>query len=106
MPAGRLAKLEMATLNTDLQVYQIGLGNVATVTINVVNRGSSNAKISLAITDSTTVSVADYINFEELVHPGEYLYRGGVVLNGGQYIYVKTDTGNCSINVWGFEEGA
>jgi hypothetical protein len=104
MASGRLATENVTTVGTAVQIYQVPSSHNASVTINVCNRGTSNAKVRIAVTDSTTPALGEWLDFEEVVFPKESYQRTGVVLGSAQYIYFYTDQANISVNVYGFEE--
>lgn len=104
MASGRLAKENISSINTDIQVYQVPSSHVASFTISICNRGSSNAKIRIALTDAASIDLEEYVDFDTVVYPKETYQRSGVVLSSGQYVYVRSDQANISVNIYGFEE--
>jgi hypothetical protein len=104
MAQGRLAAEMVQSTNTWEQLYVVPNGYSATVTVNVCNQGANNAQVRLAVTSSTSVNPEDIVEFDVVVYPNESFQRGGIVLGSGQYIYVRSDQGSVSLNVWGFEE--
>lgn len=104
MAQGRLDTNMISSTNTWEQQYTVPSNNTATITINICNQGASNAKIQIALTDSTSVAPEEIIEYNVELYPGESFQRAGIVLGSGQYVYVRSDQGSVSINVWGFEE--
>lgn len=104
MASGRLAKVNISSINTDTQVYQVPTNHLASFTISVCNRGTSNAKIRIALTDSTSIGLDEYVDFDTIVYPKDSYQRTGLVLSSGQYVYIRSDQANISVNVYGFEE--
>lgn len=91
-----------ATTNT--VVYTVTSGTTATLTINVCNQASTSGTIRLAISDTTSPSNKDYIEYDTTVPAKGVLERTGVVVSGGKRIIAYCSTANFSINVYGFEE--
>lgn len=104
MASGRLGTQNITSTNTNIQLYQVPSGQNASVTINVCNRGTSAAAIRIALTDSTTPDLSEWVDWDAVVQPNESYQRTGVVLSSGQYVYVRSDQANISVNVYGFEE--
>ncbi len=103
---GRLAKISITDPNTDTQIYQVPVGNIATVTLNVCNKTGSVIRIRVAVTDSTSIGSEEYLDYNIPIYPYESYQRSGIVLGSSQYLYVRGDAGGLSVNVWGFEEEA
>jgi hypothetical protein len=104
MANGRLAGAMVQSTNTWEQFYSVPMGYTSTVTINICNQGSSNAKIRIAVPSSTSVNPEDIIEHDVEIYPHESFQRAGVVLGTGQYVYIFSDQGSVSVNIWGFEE--
>ncbi len=104
MANGRLSANVISSTNNWEQQYTVPSSATATITINVCNQGASNAKIRIALTESTSVGPEEIIEYDVELYPGESFQRGGIVLGSGQYVYVRSDQGSVSINIWGFEE--
>lgn len=104
MASGRIATTLISTTGTNIQIYQVPSGKTATITINCCNQGASTAKLRMAIADSTTVALSEWIEFDLTLLPKESFQRSGVVMTGGQYLYIRSDQPDISVNVWGFDE--
>jgi hypothetical protein len=104
MANGKLAGSMIQSINTWQQFYSVPTGYISTVTINICNQSSSKAKVRIAIPTSTTVNADDIIEYDVELYPHESFQRSGVVLGSGQYVYVFSDQGLVSVNIWGFEE--
>jgi hypothetical protein len=104
MASGRLASENVTTVNSNVQIYQVPTGFNASFTINACNRGTSNAKIRISLSDSGTPALGEYVDFDVIVYPKESYQRTGVVLSSGQYVFFYTDQAGISVNVYGFEE--
>lgn len=103
MAQGKLASVLINSVNTYTQIYQVPVGFSAAVTVNICNQGTSNAKIRLAIPSSTTVNPVDVIEYDCEIYPSDSFQRN-LVLSSGDYIYVRSNQGSVSVNVWGVTE--
>lgn len=101
---GILSSIDLTTVNTDTVVYQVPTGKSAVVSINICNRTTTSAKVSIAVTSVNSVTAANYIEFEKDVYKPSAFLKSGVLLSSGQYIFVKTTQPNLSINIWGIEK--
>jgi hypothetical protein len=104
MPSGRLAKTDITTPATDIQLYAVPASKVASITVCMTNRTANNVKVRLALTGQTNINTDEYIAFDHVIYPGENYERSGIVLKAGEYVYVRSDTASVSCVVWGFEE--
>lgn len=107
MATGRLSAIEIDAL-TEQVIYKTDgtePTNTATVSINVVNRSSSDSTIfSLAVSDDETLSDGSQILEHGLVlEPNGVFERTAVFVGAGQSIVLRTDTGNISAVVMGTE---
>jgi len=104
MANGRLASGVISSTNVWEQFYQVPIGYTASITVNVCNQGSNNAKIRIAIPSSTNVNPEDIIEYDVEIYKNESFQRTGIVLSSGQYVFIRSNEGSISINIWGFEE--
>lgn len=102
--SGKLASAALVNGVTTL-VYTVPAGKVASVNINVVNRGNDASKVSIAIGTGALPANADFIEFEASVSPKSVLERTGVVLSPGEKIWFLSNGGESSVRIHGFLEG-
>ena len=100
---GKLAGAIITSTNVWQQIYQVTVSTTASVTINICNQGSDTAQVQIAIPSSTTVNPADIIEYNLSVYKQESFTKT-FVLSSGDYVYVKSNAGSVSVNIWGFEE--
>jgi hypothetical protein len=104
MANGRLASGVISSTNVWEQFYQVPVGFTASITLNVCNQGANNAKIRVAIPSSTNVNPEDIIEYDVEIYKNESFQRTGIVLSSGQYLFIRSNEGSISVNIWGFEE--
>lgn len=89
---------------TNTLVYTVTSGTTATVTINVCNRGGAAGTFRLAISDTNTPDMKDYIYYDTSIAAQTTLRIPGIVMSGGKRLIAYCSTANFSVNVCGFEE--
>lgn len=105
MAKGRLGVAALPA-NADTSVYQVPGGLVASINFAIVNRGRTDAEVSVAICTAATPTNAEYVEFGAILPPGGVLERTALVAGAGERVVVRSSTANCSVRVHGFEETA
>lgn len=106
MPNGRFGRANL-TANTDTSIYTCPASTVATANVSFVNRNTSGvALIRLAISDSGSPNVADYLEFDFPLAAGESLERTGMPMTAAEQIIVRASVAGVSVRAGGFEQGA
>jgi hypothetical protein len=105
MPAGQLYVPKLLTTpGTDVLCYQAPTNVVGSITVNICNQNATNVKISVSLVPTgTTVAPVNFLE-KDLTIYGNESYRLTVVISNQQSLYVRGDTVNVSVNVFGFEE--
>lgn len=105
MSNGVLGKT-MSTANTEVTPYTVPVtAEFATVSINLVNKGTVEAKVKIAIGTSLTAGAADYIEFGGIIPPnGGILERTCIVCSQNENIIVEADSNDVAIRVYGLEK--
>lgn len=94
----------ISTTNTDILIYQVPNGQAISFTMNVCNQTAGNVKIGVSMSTNSTPATADYIEWNNIVNPGESFQRPGLVLGSNQYFFVRSDTAGVSVSLFGFVE--
>jgi hypothetical protein len=89
---------------TNTTVYTVPSGKLATVNLNLVNRGSSNIAVRLAVAASSTPANQEYLEYDAVIPANGVLERTGLVISANKQVVVYTNTATLSVNVYGFEE--
>jgi hypothetical protein len=110
MPAkihGRLGASALAA-TTDTTVYTVPASRKATATINLCNRGGTDATVRLMVLDGAmgTLANEDYIEYDVTLPAGGTLERDRITLAAGHVVGARASTANVSVQVWGVEEDA
>jgi len=102
MATGVLGRQDLSG-GSDTAVYVVPADTFAVVTVNVTNRNTSSTSVRIAISDSATPAAADYIEYDtELVANGT-LERGGLVVDAGKNVVVRSSAGSVSAVAYGIE---
>lgn len=77
-----------------------------TCNVSIVNRGSANITVRVAVIDGAPGAVAneDYIEYGATVVAGGVLERSGIVCEAAEQVCVYASTGDASVRVHGWEE--
>jgi hypothetical protein len=87
-------------------VYVCDKTESSVVNVNVCNRGNVATRISMAISDSTSiVNDAGWFEYESLLVPKGTVERTGIVVNPGKYLIIKSSLSNTNAMVWGVTLG-
>ena len=107
MASGKLGSADL-TADTYATVYTVPADTVSTLNVVITNRGSTDATLRVAITtEATTPANADFIEFDSVVPAtGGILERTALVAGAGEKVMVRSTSGDVSVRIHGFEEGA
>lgn len=105
MASGKLGSVN-TTANTAVAVYTVPTGKIATFNVCVVNRGTADAKIRIALSADATLSNDEFIEYDAVVPVSGVLERTAIIASAGEKVYVQADNALCSVRVHGYEEVA
>ena len=102
MATGRLASADL-TGGATTTVYVCPADTYAVATLNLCNRGTDTSTITVAIADTDSPAVGEYIEFETDLSSKNVLERTGIVLAATQRIVVISSQSSVSAVVVGIE---
>jgi hypothetical protein len=106
MATGLLGQSALAAA-TYTQLYVVPAGYFSALSIAVLNRGTTQATIRIALTGivaPTYPGDATFIEYDTILGGGGgVLERTGIMLSAGKYVVVYANTANVSVSVFGIE---
>ncbi len=106
MAQGRLGTA-VSTSGADVDVYQVPGSGVlfTTATVKIVNRGTADSAVRVAIALTSTPGLAEYIEYDTIIAAnGGILERGFNLMSPGEHVIVHADSNDLSIRVEGLEK--
>jgi len=93
--------------DTPQSIAQCLTDNLATVTVNICNRGTVPATVRLGFTDAeSTFDVGTgWIEYDIEIPARGVIERAGLVIPTGYYLTAQASTDNVSAQAWGFSAG-
>lgn len=102
MANGILGRSEIPA-TTDTTVYTVPADNFAVVSINICNRSAAPRTVRVALSDGSTPTLADYIEYDVELLANGVIERTGVVLDAAKQVVVYADSLGISVQVYGLE---
>lgn len=103
--SGKLGSAE-PTANTNTAIYTVPADTVTTANLLIVNKGSAQATVKIAISTGATPAGSDYIDYGTTIKAGGTLERLALVCSADEKIIVNSDSGSLSVRAHGFEVAA
>ena len=103
MATGRLGAVDLSSA-TETTVFVVTAGKTAAFSVNVCNRGTSDALFSLALAAAAGATSAEWIEFETPLRPRQVLERTGLVLDAGKYVRASCSVSSVSVVAYGYED--
>lgn len=106
MASGRLGAYDLLE-NIPQSIYVCPTDDLASATVNVVNRRTDYANVTLAITDAPNI-ITDtdaYLEIEVPIPPKGVMERTQVMIPSGKYLTVKSDKKFVNVTAWGATVG-
>ena len=90
--------------NTLATLYEVPTGRRAVVNVAACNKGTTAAKLRVALTASATPTDSEFIEFDVSLGTAEVLERTALSLAAGQKVVVQANAASVTFNAWGIEE--
>lgn len=103
MATGILGTPSDLAATTDTVIYTVPAGYFSVITINVTNRSATAATARVALSAADTPTAAEYIEYDTTILGNGVLERGGVVVDAGTRVVVRSSTTDMSAMVFGIE---
>jgi hypothetical protein len=102
MATGVLGRADLVAA-TDTAAYTVPADTFSVITVNVANRNAQDRAVRIAISDSATPALADYIEYDTALIGNGVLERGGIVADAGKVIVVRSNSSDVSVVIYGIE---
>lgn len=90
--------------SSNVTVYTVPSNNYAIANISLVNRGTSEVTVRVALTAGATPTNAEYIEFDAAIPPKGVLERTGVSMQAAKRVVAWASNANVSVSVYGIEQ--
>ncbi len=103
--SGRLGKVEAGNGSFTTLYAVPSSADVATCNVLVSNTNTTSAKITIAISTSTTPAATDYISYNYDIPPNGVLERTALVLSPGEIVLVSSNSAGMICRAHGYQKG-
>ena len=104
MAARRFGALDLSSPGTNVVLMSGTAGWDSSVNVRFTNRNSAASVDAPAATALTSLTDADWIEYDTLIQPNEVLEDTGVVVPENYSLVVSSDTTLVSVVAYGWEE--
>ena len=105
MSSGKLGSADLVAA-ADILLYTCPALKLATVNINLCNRGTVATTVRIAIGTGGAPAATDYLEYETPLPGPGVLERTGIVMSAGEKLWVRAVLATVSARAHGFEEPA
>ena len=91
---------------TDTTIYTCPANTYTVAIVSMTNRGNSAIVVRLAICDTATPGLDEYLEFDVELLPRNVLERTGIILDAGKLIVARSSGANVSVVAFGIETAA
>ena len=103
MASGTLGRAVLTSGNTSV-LYTVPISKIATMNLNVVNRGANAALLRVALSTSNTASDSEWIEYNTTISSSGVLERTGLVASANTRVLVYSSVNDVTATVYGYEE--
>ena len=93
-------------VHTAIFTHPANSDGTLTVTVNIVNRGNSDAAVRISLLDGaiTTIADEDYIEYGipgvRVIRPGGVIQKAGIKMAYGDVLGAYSDVSNVTVQAW------
>lgn len=103
--AGGLLGKAVSVSNVNTKVAQINSNvNYVLASLNLVNTGTKDTVINIAISSSQSVNPVDYVDYKLVLSANNSLVRSCLLMNAGESVYINCDSNNVVARLYGIEQ--
>lgn len=101
--SGRLGASDLSA-TVDTAVYSCPADTFAVVTVSVCNRGATTASVRIAVSENTTPTASEYLEYDTDLLAKGVLERTGIVMDStNKYLIVRSSLTSVNAVVMGIE---
>jgi hypothetical protein len=102
MATGRLRTADLAA-TTDTSIYTVPDGYFTVASVSMVNRGYASRTVRIAVSETATPTLDEFIEYGATLGQGDVLERTGIVIDAGKQLVVWASDVNVSAMAFGIE---
>lgn len=106
MASGILGTPADLTAGAYVTLYTVPANTFAVCSVSIVNRSNTALTIRLAVSDASTPTNAEFIEYDSTLAPKAILERTGIVMQAGKLLVVYSSAVNCNAVAFGIETAA
>jgi len=105
MAAKGLLGKAVSVANTPVVVYEVPANiQFCTLSLALLNVGTTSAKVRLAVSSSTTPSQAEWLEYDPTIPASGVLERTCIVVSPGEKVVLIGENNNFALRVFGLEQ--
>ena len=105
MATGRIGTADLGA-GTDTTIYTTPASTYTVASVSMTNRGNSAVTVRLAICDTSTPGLDEYLEYDVELLPRNVLERTGIITDAGKLIVARSSGANVSVVAFGIETAA
>jgi hypothetical protein len=102
MATGLLGQAALAAL-TNTTVYTVPSNTFTVFSVNVLNRGTAQVTVRIALATSGSPTNAEWIEYDVVVDPSGVLERTGLMMDATKRLVVYASSASVSVSAYGVE---
>ena len=102
MATGLLGQAALAEL-TNTTVYTVPSNTFTVFSVNVLNRGTAQVTVRIALATSGSPTNAEWIEYDVVVDPSGVLERTGLMMDATKRLVVYASSASVSVSAYGVE---